>query len=231
MTWVATAIVGSAVVGGVVASSSASKAAKAQTKSAQAGIAEERYQFEEVRKLLAPYVAAGEPALAQQQAMLGLSGPEAERQALAGIESSASFQSQMQQGENALLQRASATGGLRGGNIQAALAQFRPQLLAQEIENRYGRLAGMTTLGQQSAAGVGSAGMQTGSNIANLMGQQGAAQAGGALAQGQAWGNVASSIPQAFGMYQGMNPSQPQLTSYGTIPGSQQSMMLASQGF
>lgn len=213
MAWVATAIVGGAVIGGIASSRSADTAAEAQTQSAQAGIAEERYRFDEVQKLLAPYVSAGLPALQQQQALVGLSGPEAERQAIAGIEASPSYQSLVQQGENALLQRASATGGLRGGNIQAALAQFRPQLLAQEIENRYGRLAGLTTLGQQSAAGVGSAGMQTGGNIANLMGQQGAAQAGAALAQGQAFGNIASAIPQAWGTYMGMNPAQPQIAT------------------
>ena len=55
-------------------------------------------------------------------------------------------------------------------------------------------------LGQSAAAGVGSAGLQTGSNIANLMGQQGAAQAGGALAQNQ-FGNA---ITGSLGLIKGM---------------------------
>jgi hypothetical protein len=208
MPWAAAAAVAGAVITSSAQKSAAKKASQAQTASAQAGIDEQRYQFDEIRKLLAPYVAAGQPALAQQQALLGLSGPEAERAAISGIEQAPGFQSMLRQGEEALLSRASATGGLRGGNIQAALAQFRPQLLAQEIENRYGRLAGLTTLGQQSAAGVGSAGMQTGGNIANLLATQGAARAGSALAQGQAYGNLGAAIPQAVSAYQAFNRPQ-----------------------
>jgi len=54
-------------------------------------------------------------------------------------------------GEDAILRNASATGGIRGGNVQGALAQFRPNLLNQLIEAQYGKLAGLTTLGSSSA--------------------------------------------------------------------------------
>ena len=103
-----------------------------------------------------------------------------------------------------MLQRASATGGLRGGNIQGALAQFRPQMLNSLIEQQYGRLGGMTALGQQSAAGVGAAGQQTGVNVANLLGQQGAAQAGGQIAQGKAFASIPASIAGGLGIYSGL---------------------------
>jgi hypothetical protein len=58
-----------------------------------------------------------------------------------------------------------ATGGLRGGNVQAALGQFQPQLLAQLIDQQYSRLGGLTSIGQNAAAGVGNAGMSTGNSI------------------------------------------------------------------
>jgi len=103
-----------------------------------------------------------------------------------------------------LLQRASATGGLRGGNIQGALAQFRPQLLSSLIDQQYGRLGGMTALGQQSAAGVGTAGLQTGVNVANLLGQQGAAQAGAEIAQGKAFGAIPAAISGGLGLFSGL---------------------------
>ena len=45
--------------------------------------------------------------------------------------------------------------------------------------------------------------MQTGSNISNLLQQQGAAQAEGALAAGQAWGNTLGN----FGTLLGENSS------------------------
>ena len=128
--------------------------------------------------------------------------------------SSPMFQALARQGEEAMLQQASATGGLRGGNIQAALAQFRPQMLAQAIEEQYGRLGGLTSLGQltsqnlaqmgqASAAGTATAGLRTGADIAGLMGQQGAARAGAELAQGQAFANVLNLPAQFLGAQYG----------------------------
>ncbi len=194
MSAVAAAVIGSAVIGGVIQSKSASKAAEAQTQAADAAAAEQRAAREELRALLAPYTAAGTPALQQQMAALGLSGPQAQQEYVTQQEQSPIFQALARQGEEAMLQNASATGGLRGGNLQGALAQFRPQLLNQFLEQQYQRLGGMTTLGQQSAAGVGSAGMTAATNIGQALTQAGQAQAGGALAQGRAWSNALGSI-------------------------------------
>jgi hypothetical protein len=187
-----------------------------------------------MQKLLAPYTQAGQPALQGMQNLIGLGGAEAQQQAIAGIEQSPLFQALTRQGEEAILQRASATGGLRGGNVQAALAQFRPQMLQQALEQQYSRLGGLTSLGQQSAARVGAAGMQTGVNVGNLLQQQGAAQAGGALGRGAAFGQFAQ-MPGMLGGYQlqtgkdifgslfGGTPIQPGvisgLPSYAVMPG------------
>lgn len=195
------AIAGSSVLGSITQSRAASKAAGAQTQAAEMGIEEQRRQFDEMQKLLAPYVQAGQPALAGMQNLIGLGGAEAQQQAIAGIEQSPLLQALTRQGEEAILQRASATGGLRGGNVQAALAQFRPQMLQQALEQQYSRLGGLTSLGQQSAARVGTAGMNTGVNVGNLLQQQGAAQAGGALGRGAAFGQFAQ-MPGMLGGYQ-----------------------------
>jgi hypothetical protein len=185
-------------------SSSANKAADAQTEAAERGIEEQRRQFDAVQALLKPYVDAGQPALQQQQALLGLSGPEAQAQAIAALESGASYQANVRQGEEALLQNASATGGLRGGNIQGALGQFRPAMLQAEIDRQYGRLGGLTTLGQQSAAGVGSAGLQTGARIGAYETNIGQAQAGAELQSGKALSSVFNLPAQFLGMQYGM---------------------------
>ena len=200
----AVAVGGATLVSGYMGAQAAEEAANIQAGSAQAGIAEQRRQFEAARELLKPYTEAGVPALEAQQALIGLKGPEAERAAIQRIQGGETFQALTRQGENALLQQASATGGLRGGNIQGALAQFRPQLLSSLIEQQYGRLGGMTTLGQQSAAGVGGAGMQTGTNVANLLGQEGAALAGGELAQAKAFGSIPAAISGGLGIYSGL---------------------------
>jgi hypothetical protein len=194
---------GSQLLGGIMQADAASEAAGIQAGAAGEGIAEQRRQFDALRSLLQPYTEAGLPALQQQQALLGLQGPEAEQAAIERIRGGETFQALAQQGEEALLQRASATGGLRGGNIQGALAQFRPQLLSSLIEQQYGRLGGLTTLGQRSAAGVGAAGMETGSNVSNLLAQQGAAQAGGELGQAKAFGQILNIPSQMAGMRAG----------------------------
>jgi hypothetical protein len=176
----------------------AESAAGAQTEASQASIAEQRRQFDAVQKLLSPYSQAGEDALAGQQGLLGLSGSGAQQQAIKALEQSPQFTSMMRQGENAILQNASATGGLRGGNVQATLGQFRPQLLSQLIESQFSKLGTISGLGQASAAGQAAAAQQTGANIGNALTQQGQAAAGAALASGQAqaqmWGNIGGTI-------------------------------------
>lgn len=231
MTWGLTAVAGATLATGFLSAEAAGDASAAQSQSSAAGIAEQRRQFDKVQELLAPYVAVGEPALAQQQAMLGLAGPEAERAAIDRIRGGETFQALAQQGENALLQNASATGGLRGGNIQGALSQFRPALLNSLLEQQYSRLGGLTSLGQQSAAGVGTAGQAMGANVANLLGQQGAAQAAGALGQAQALGQTVSGLSNLAGQYLGGQAFRNQgiASQFGTNPGSQQTAMLQAQ--
>lgn len=205
------ALLGGSIAGGLLSSSAqrsaAGTAAAAQTAAAEMGIEEQRRQFDAVQALLRPYVEAGTSALGQQLALAGVAGPEAQQAAIAALEQGPEFQALTRQGEEAILQRAAATGGLRGGNVQASLAQFRPQVLASLIEQQYGRLGGLTATGQASAAGQATAAQTMGSNITNLLQQQGAAAAGSALARGQAtanmWGDITGTIGQIAGMSTG----------------------------
>lgn len=195
---------GATLISGLIGASAANKAAKTQAASAQAGIEEQRRQFDAMQAILAPYVQAGTGAMGGMQNLAGLGGAEAQQAAIAAISNSPEMQAMLQQGENAMLQNASATGGLRGGNLQGALAQYRPQVLSQLINQQYSRLGGIAQLGQASAAGVGAAGLQTGQGIAGLLQQQGAAQAGGQLAAGQAWQSIPNAFMSGLGMYTGL---------------------------
>lgn len=207
MAWAMVAGAAITVVGGAINANSqkkaANKAAGQQSESAQQGIDETRRQFDAIQKLLSPYVTSGEQGLAGQKDFLGLNGQGAQQSAVDGIQNSAQFGALAKQGENAILQNASATGGLRGGNTQGALAQFRPQLLNSLIDQQYGRLGGLTQIGQASAAGVGAAGMQTGNSITALLQQQGAAQAGATLAGGAANSQMINGVTNAFGQFVG----------------------------
>jgi hypothetical protein len=229
-----------------IQSRAARQASEAQAGMSQEAIAEQRRQFDEIRTLLSPfvqagytamerlpgYITAGERAFEQQAALAGLSGPEAQRAAVEAISGSPGFQESVRQGEEALLSRASATGGLRGGNIQAALGQFRPAMLEQAINQAYGRFGGLAgtglnltqnlvTGGQTAATGVGGAGQTMASNVGNLLAQQGAAQAGGILGQAAPFAQFAAlpgqiaGVGLARGLFGGTQPTG----ASGTIAG------------
>lgn len=225
-----TAILGGTAAAGVAGSAmSSNKAAKTATQAAQTqaaaqgqAIDEQRRQFDAIQALLKPYVEAGKTdltktyieagpgALQAMQGLAGLRGAAEQQAAIDQIKQSAQYQELAKQGEQGILQNAAATGGLRGGNVQAALSQFRPALLNQLIEAQYGKLAGLTTLGstsaenllrigQASAAGTAAAGQQSAQNIGNLMAGQGQAQAAGIIGAANAQAQGASGIAGALG--------------------------------
>ncbi len=138
-----------------------------------------------------------------QQTLLGLNGNGAQQQAINGIQNSAGFQSLLSQGENSIRQNASATGGLRGGNTQGALAQFSPALLAQQIQQQYSNLSGITSMSQNAAAGLGSAGQSSANSVSSLLQQQGAAQAGGIIGGANATNSAYSGIASGLGTLAG----------------------------
>lgn len=206
MSVVAIAVIGSAVVGAGVAASNAEDAedaAYAQQQAAQAGMSEEQRRFNSIQKLLKPYVDAGQPALTQQQNLIGMNGNDAQQAAIDALKSGAGFQSLLKQGENSILQNASATGGLRGGNTQGALAQFSPQLLNAAINDQYGKLGGMVSLGQNSAVMEANAGQNSTNNIVQLLQQQGAAKAGGIMAESKYEADAWNSLAKGIGTYYG----------------------------
>jgi hypothetical protein len=154
-----------------------------------------------------------------------LSGEEAQQSMIQQISSGAEYGALVRAGEEGILQSASATGGLRGGNTQSALARFRPEILSSLIRDEYSRLGNMASMGQNAAAGLGNAGMQLGQNISNQYGQIGQAQAGAALARGQAtanmWGNIAGSVGLAAGLG-GFGNRQPSTVTNYPPPGFDQ---------
>lgn len=205
---VAAAVAGAAVVGGVYSANQQSKAADraagAQQAASDAGIAEQQRQFDVIQGLLKPYVSTGTTALTAQQDLVGLNGNNAQAAAIQALQSSPQFTSMLQQGENSILQNASATGGLRGGNTQAALAQFSPALLSATINDQYSRLGGLSSMGLGAATQTGNFGQASSNNVTQLLGQIGAAQGGNALAQGKAQAGYANAISGALGTYVGM---------------------------
>lgn len=159
----------------------ASQASNVQQAGARQGIGTLREGVATARSDVDPYAQAGTNALRMQQALAGSLGPEAQAQAYAAIEQSPAFAAMLQQGEEAMLANAAATGGLRGGNTQAALANFRPQLLQALIQQQYGQLAGLSSQGLGAASQQAGYGMQGAGVITGLQQDAAAYKAGGIL--------------------------------------------------
>lgn len=209
------AIIGS-VVSGVIGLAGASKSAKASSKAADTqaaasleaaglqlegtklGIEENTRQFDLVQELLAPYVEAGREGVQGQLDISGL-GPEgAQQAAIDSILGSSEYTENVRLGEESILANASATGGLRGGNTQAALAQFRPSILNNLLDKQFARAGEIAGRGVGAATGTGNLGAQTAALNSNLYQAGGAAQAAGVLGAGNARASGFIGSAQAF---------------------------------
>lgn len=180
---------GGSLLSGVIGGKGAKKAAQAQAQAIQQGIAEQQRQFNITQQNEAPFLQAGTTALDGPNglmALLGLSGNDAQGGAIDSLKNSPLFTSQYGTGMDAILQNASATGGLRGGNTQNSLAQFGSGLLASVLQNQVGNLSGLVGTGANAAAGLGSLGQQNANAVSGLLTQQGNANASGVLGQATA---------------------------------------------
>ena len=172
----------------------ANQAASQQTAAADKGVKEVNSGFDYIKNLIQPFIDSGKGALTAQNNILGINGGDQNAE-IQNLQNSPMFQALLKQGNDSILQNASATGGLRGGNTEAALSQFSPQLLNQFIQQRFQNLGGISDIGLTGAGQVGQASQAKSQAVANLYGQSGAAQAGGTIAAGnQKSNNFASTL-------------------------------------
>ena len=172
----------------------ANQAASQQMEAADKGVKEVNSGFDYIKNLIQPFIDSGKGALTAQNNILGINGGDQNAE-IQNLQNSPMFQALLKQGNDSILQNASATGGLRGGNTEAALSQFSPQLLNQFIQQRFQNLGGITDIGLTGAGQVGQASQAKSQAVANLYGQSGAAQAGGTIAAGnQKSNNFASTL-------------------------------------
>jgi len=173
-------------IGAYTQSQAAGDAASAQARAAKQAAKLQQQQFEQTQAQLAPYREAGTQALEQQQALLGLLGPEAQAKAYQAYTESPGQAFLRQRGEQALLRNAAATGGLGGGNVLSALQQQGIGFAQQDLQNQLARLTSLSEAGRGAAVNTGQFGAQATTNIGNLLTQQAEAQASGILGRQQA---------------------------------------------
>lgn len=159
---------------------------------------------------LLPFLESGQQAVGAQGDLLGLNGGGAQGGAIDALKNSPLFASLFGTGQEAILANASATGGLRGGNVQRSLADFGSDTLARVIQNQLQNLGGLSTQGLEAAQSGGNARLGVGqinsgnaANIGNLFGAQGQAKAGGILGKANAENAQFGSILDAIGSVAG----------------------------
>jgi hypothetical protein len=181
----------------------AQKAAQQQSAAYGQGIQAQQKNFDYIKELLAPFVNSGTSANTQQGNISGLNGNDAQSKAIQSIQDSPWFSTLKSQGENSILQNASATGGLRGGNTELALSQFSPNLLQQLVQQQFSNLGGISAQGLSAGGSVAGAGTNTANALTNLYGAQGSALAGGTIAAGNEQANTMGGLLQIAGMASG----------------------------
>lgn len=218
ITAIAGGMIGSTV-SGVVGARNAGKAQMAASKRAadanlqgtRESIASQEKMFGISKELMDPFREAGLTGMEQMMALGGMSGPDAQREAMQGIQDSPEFEFLKRQSRQGILSGASATGGLRGGDTQRAMAELNPNLLMGLADRNYNRLTGLTNLGQASAAGQAGNAMALGANLGQTHQMGGQLQAQAHTQYGQA--RAGSSLGQAQALQQGFN----QVTELGTM--------------
>jgi len=188
-------------IGGGKAKKASRKAEAAQLEYNRQAMEEQRRQFDLTRSDYAPALSLLAPSVDRLRNLTGLNGDEAFQSGLDDIRAGPLYQNLYRSGEEALLQNASATGGIRGGNMQTGLANFGADTLQQALMqqlSQFGNLAGMGMGATDSASAFGA---NSTNNIANLLTNQGQIRAGGLLTRGginnQLWqnaGNLAGGI-------------------------------------
>jgi hypothetical protein len=192
---------GGSILGGVTGGKGAAKAARIQAQSQAAALAQQQSQFNVTQQNIQPVIGAGNSARDSIMQLLGLSGNGQQQTSIDALKASPFFTSQFDTGQDAILQNASATGGLRGGNVQNSLAQFGSGLLAQTIQQQLSNLGGLATTGANSAAGLGSISQNNSNAQSSLFGLQGNANAVGAAAPYSAFQSAIGGVGTALTNY------------------------------
>lgn len=180
----------------------AKKAAKDQNAALDRAIAETRRQFDITNANFQPYRDIGGKGLAGLGDLTGVNGAPQQQTAIDALKASPFYQSLFRNGEEALLQNASATGGIRGGNTERGLADFGADTLMQTIQQQLANLGGLAGIGMGATNATANFGQNASNNIAGFNVDQGKNLASKDLAVGginsQMWNNAGSFVDQAI---------------------------------
>lgn len=206
MSWVAAAVVGSAIVGGAIQNNAARKGVKAQENAANKASDTTMAMYEQNREDQAPWRDAGVKSLAELQYQLGLGdrtpgehlgeyGSLSRDFTLSDFNRDPGYQFRMDEGRKAIENSAAARGGLLSGTTLKAISKYGQDVASNEYGNaynrfnndmtsRFNRLSTLSGVGQTATNQVGAYGQNAANQVANNQLSVGNARAAGSIAIG-----------------------------------------------
>lgn len=170
------------VIGNVIGAGQSKKAVKQANAATQAAIQQAQgtlnQQYQQSSDDLNPWVDTGHSANTALSGLLGLNGNDAQASAISEIQASPLYQSLYSNGLDTVLNNASATGGLRGGNAQRSLYSLGRDTLAQVIQQQLANYGGVSSLGLGAAGTRADLGGKNASALADLTVGSGRSNAG-----------------------------------------------------
>lgn len=208
---------GASLVGGVMQSNALQQAANTQSDATQRAIDLQRQVNQQQTALNAPFYSAGVTGQNRLLDLLGLSGNKgaqgygkyAQDFSMNDFQADPGYAFRLSEGQKALDRSAAARGGLISGGALKAATRYGQDMGSQEYQNAYTRyqtnrtnqlnpLGSLMQSGQAAANQTSSALGNYGSNVGNLMGQQGQSQAAGQLGASNTIGNAVNTGISAY---------------------------------
>jgi len=184
----------SGIFGGNAQKKASQQAADAQVAAQNRAIDINQQQYETTRADYMPYTQAGTKAIGGYGDLLGSNGMDAQATAVQGLQNSPFFQQNLADANENLLQTASATGGVRGGNTAGAIGQLSPALLQQYYQQALSGYGNLAQLGLGATGSVANAGLANAGAATTAVNNIGTAQATNYLTKGGInaanWANV-----------------------------------------
>lgn len=195
MAWVATAIIGSAVIGGVVSSNASRSAANAQRAGYDAATAEQQRQYDQTREDFAPWRDAGSAALGRLTT--ASTGDNS------NFFASPDYNFVRSEGNRNIGNSFAARGGAASGNALRALSEYNQNLASGQYQNWWNNQANLAGIGQSATSSTAQAGANAANNISNNYAASGDARASGIMGSANGWMNSLNSGLGNFLLYRG----------------------------
>lgn len=208
---------GASLVGGVMQSNALQQGAQTQADAAQRAINLQQQINQQQTALNAPFYSAGVTGQNRLLDLLGLSGNKgatgygkyAQDFSMGDFKQDPGYAFRLSEGQKALERSAAARGGLISGGAMKAATRYGQDMGSQEYQNAYNRYQTnranqLNPLGSLAQSGQAAANFQSsnlgsyGTNVGNLMGQQGQSQAAGQIGMGNTFSNAINTGISAY---------------------------------